>query len=218
MKHWTDTFQDKGMRKKLIDQIRDKGISDERVLEAMNKIPRHYFLDGAFKSKAYEDNAFRIGSGQTISQPYTVAFQTMLLEVEQNHKVLEIGTGSGYQACILGELAGAVYTIERHKPLFEKAKKIIRYLGYKNIRTFFGDGYRGLPAFSPFDSILITAAAPGVPETLMAQLKTGGYMVVPVGKGEVQTMQRIKKISETEIESEDFGAFAFVPMLKGKVG
>ena len=212
-----DTYRHKGMRKKLIQTIRSKGIQDERVLQAMEEIPRHLFLDEAFVSFAYDDTAFKIGHGQTISQPYTVAYQSELLEVKPEHTVLEIGTGSGYQACVLAHLCKTVYTIERYKPLFEKAKKLVKQLGYKNIRCFFGDGFEGAPAFAPYDRILITAAASDVPDKLLDQLKVGGKMVIPVGAGEVQRMKRITRLESGELEFEEFDQFKFVPMLKGKV-
>lgn len=212
-----DTFRHKGMRKKLIAVLREKGITDDRVLDVMESIPRHWFLDEAFVNFAYDDTAFKIGEGQTISQPYTVAFQTQLLQVNAQHHVMEIGTGSGYQAAVLAGLAAKVYTIERHKKLSDKARKLLRQLGYTNVRCFFGDGFQGIPAFAPYDRIIVTAAAPEIPGTLLAQLKVGGMMVLPYGKGEVQIMQRITKTGETEYSTEKFDAFKFVPMLKGAV-
>ena len=203
------------MRKQLVDSLREKGIEDEKVLQAINAVPRHLFMDNAFINFAYQDKAFPIGAGQTISQPYTVAFQTQLLEIEQGDKVLEIGTGSGYQACVLLEMQAKVFSIERHKSLYAKTKAFLESHNY-NARLFFGDGYKGLPAFAPFDKILITAAAPYIPEELKDQLKVGGFMVIPLGEGETQEMQRMTKISETEFKSEKFGQFSFVPMLKNK--
>ncbi|MBK8956437.1 MAG: protein-L-isoaspartate(D-aspartate) O-methyltransferase [Saprospiraceae bacterium] len=210
-----DTYRHKGLRAQLVEEIRKKGISDERVLAAMNKVPRHLYLDNAFEEWAYKDNAFPIDCEQTISQPYTVAFQTSLLNVEPKHKVLEIGLGSGYQASILFELGAKVYSIERHKPLFFKTTKLLNQLGYKGIRTFYGDGFKGLPLFAPFDRILVTAAAPLVPKELINQLKTGGCLIIPVTKGDLQQMLRITKISDQETKEERFGDFRFVPMLEG---
>lgn len=210
-----DSYRHKGMRRKLIESVRMKGIRDERVLSAMDIVPRHFFFDSSFVEFAYEDKAFPIGSGQTISQPYTVAYQTELLCLERGMKVLEIGTGSGYQACILETMGMKVYTIERQKLLYEKTKELLRELKY-HIRTYYGDGYLGLKAHAPFDRILITAAAPNIPETLINQLKPGGIMVVPVGAHDIQVMKKIIKISETETVSETHGTFRFVPMLGEK--
>ena len=211
----TDTFRHKGLRKKLIDLLRTKGIADDNVLNAMNIIPRHYFFDSSFLEFAYEDKAFPIGSGQTISQPYTVAFQSELLKVEKGMRILEVGTGSGYQASILAEMGARVYTIERQKLLYDTLKALDPPLHYR-IRLFYGDGYAGLPAHAPFDRILITAAAPYIPEALVNQLAPGGILVAPVGKGDSQIMTRILKISETEIKTETHGTFRFVPMLTDK--
>src|SRR5690554_5413274 len=210
-----DTFRHKGLRKQLVDQLREKGIDDEAVLEAINKVPRHLFMDNAFLNFAYKDQAFPIGAKQTISQPFTVAFQTQLLKVEPREKVLEIGTGSGYQSCVLLEMGAKVFSIERHRSLYQRSKKQLNDLGYFP-KLFFGDGYKGLPAFAPFDKIIITAAAPYVPEDLKKQLKVGGIMVIPHGKGKSQQMQRITKISEEKFEVEDFRSFSFVPMLHNK--
>lgn len=204
------------MRKKLIDSIRDKGISDERVLEAMNNIPRHYFLDTALDNIAYEDRAFPIAEGQTISQPYTVAYQTELLQVQPLEKVLEIGTGSIYQATVLAEMGAKVFTIERQKKLFDKTKDFIFKSRYPNIKFFYGDGFEGLPTFAPFDKVLITAAAPYIPPRLIDQLKPGGKMVIPVEAGGTQKMLRLTKTSEGSFTEEVFDNFSFVPMLKGK--
>lgn len=211
-----DNYRHKGLRKKLVETIKEKGITDQRVLEAVNAIPRHFFLDPAFVETAYEDIAFQIGQGQTISQPFTVAYQTQLLEVKKRDKVLEIGTGSGYQACILAHLGAKVFTIERQKKLFEKTKKLIEQIGVPNIRMFYGDGFEGVPAYAPYDKILITAAAPSVPLKLFAQLKVGGCLVMPYGEGRVQEMQRITKVDASNYEREEFEEFRFVPMLKGK--
>jgi protein-L-isoaspartate(D-aspartate) O-methyltransferase len=206
-----DTYRHQGLRRKLTDLLRQKGISDENVLKAIYAVPRHYFFDSSFLEFAYEDKAFPIGSGQTISQPFTVAFQTELLQVKPAMRVLEIGTGSGYQACILAEMGAKVYTIERQKLLYDKTKLTLPKMNFR-IRPFYGDGYLGLPAHAPFDRVLITAAAPYIPEALISQLKVGGMMVVPVGE-DVQIMHRLKRISETEVVSEQHGTFRFVPML-----
>jgi protein-L-isoaspartate(D-aspartate) O-methyltransferase len=210
-----DLYRHKGMRKKLVESIRKKGITDERVLEAINTIPRHFFLDSSFLEFAYEDKPFPIGSGQTISQPYTVAFQSELLQVVKGEKILEIGTGSGYQACILEHLGAKVFTIERQKRLFDKTKRFLQEHGYK-VKIFYGDGNLGLATFGPFDKILITAAAPDLHNNLISQLKTGGIIVVPLGSGEVQTMMRYTKLPDGRLEAESFGAFRFVPLLGEK--
>jgi protein-L-isoaspartate(D-aspartate) O-methyltransferase len=206
-----DTYRHQGLRQKLTDLLRQKGIRDENVLKAINSVPRHYFFDSSFLEFAYEDKAFPIGSGQTISQPYTVAFQTELLHVKPGTRVLEIGTGSGYQACILAEMGAKVYTIERQKLLYDKTKLTLPKMNFR-IRPFYGDGYKGLPAHAPFDRILITAAAPFIPDALIAQLKVGGLMVIPVGE-DIQIMHRLRRVSETEVISEQHGSFRFVPML-----
>ena len=211
-----DNYQHKGMRKKLVEEIRSKGITDMKILNAINKIPRHLFLDSAFTEYAYEDKPFPIGSGQTISQPYTVAFQTELLQVKKGAKILEIGTGSGYQACVLAELGAKVYSIERQKKLYQRTKEMLPKLGYRNVKLFYGDGYKGVPAFAPYDGILITAAAPEIPGKLVDQLKPGGVFVLPVGEGEVQTMIRLTKQEDGTLREEHFGAFRFVPLLKNK--
>ena len=196
--------------------IRGKGITDEKILHAVERIPRHFFLDSAFDEVAYEDKAFPIAEGQTISQPYTVAYQTQLLDVKPFHKVLEIGTGSAYQASVLAELGAQVYTIERQKKLFEGNKKFQFIKKYPNIKFFYGDGYEGLPTFAPFDRVLITAAAPDVPQKLIEQLKPGGVMVIPVGSGEVQVMKRLIKQADGGVVEEVYDRFSFVPMLGGK--
>ncbi|NPA68636.1 MAG: protein-L-isoaspartate(D-aspartate) O-methyltransferase [Chlorobi bacterium] len=211
----TDSYRHKGLRKRLIDEIKNKGIKDEKVLEAMLNIPRHFFTAKGFEERAYTDNALPIAADQTISQPYTVAFQTSLLNVKRGDKILEIGTGSGYQAAVLLELGAKLFTVERQKTLFLSSQKILKQLGYFPY-SYYGDGYNGLPAYSPFDKILITAGAPDIPENLLNQLKTGGVMVIPVGKRDSQEMLRIIKISETEYKTENHGKFIFVPMLKGK--
>lgn len=210
-----DTYRHKGLRKKLVEEIRSKGIHDEEVLAAIEKIPRHLFLDSSFVEFAYQDKPFPIGAGQTISQPYTVAFQTELLEVTKGDKVLEIGTGSGYQACVLIEMGARVFSIERHHALYVRTKELLARLQYSP-RLFYGDGYKGLPTFGPFDKILVTAAAPTIPEALKQQLKQGGMLVVPVGKGQTQTMKRLTKKEDDIFVEEDFGYFRFVPMLHDK--
>ena len=213
----SDTYRHKGMRKKLVESIRSRGITDEEVLKAMEVVPRHLFaFESAFIERAYEDNAFPIGEGQTISQPYTVAYQTQLLEVKKGDKILEVGTGSGYQACILAEMKAKVFTIERLKKLYEKAKAIIATLGYSQIKCFYSDGYEGLPTFAPFDKILVTAAAPFVPEKLIDQLKPNGMLVIPIGSGELQMMKRYTKLPNGEVVEELFDYFKFVPLLPGK--
>jgi len=216
MRTFEDTYRHKGMRKKLVDAIQKKGIRDEKVLNAIDKIPRHFFLDSAFDEVAYEDRAFPIAEKQTISQPYTVAYQTQLLEVKPFHKVLEIGTGSTYQACILAELGAQVYTIERQKKLFDMNKRFDYLKHYPNIKFFYGDGYEGLPTFASFDRVLITAAAPEVPAKLIDQLKKDGMMVIPMGTGNVQVMKRLIKLEDGNIKTEVFDRFSFVPMLVGK--
>ncbi len=208
-----DSYKHKGLRKQLVEQIRVKGITDDGVMEAINKIPRHLFLDSSFLEFAYQDKPFPIGSGQTISQPYTVAFQSELCEVKAGDKVLEIGTGSGYQACVLEELGAKVFTVERQKKLYLRSKKFLKELGYK-AKVFYGDGYKGLPAFAPFDKILITAGAPELPENLADQVKEGGMIIVPLGKGEVQMMMRYIKNADGSLREENHGTFRFVPLLK----
>jgi len=216
MRQFEDSYRYKGLRKKLVDGVRDKGITDERVLKALEDIPRHFFMDSAFDEKAYEDKAFPIGEGQTISQPYTVAYQSQLLQVKPFEKVLEIGTGSAYQAAVLAAMGALVYTIERQKKLFDLTRQFTFLKKYPNIKFFYGDGYEGLPTYAPFDKVLITAAAPAIPPKLMDQLKPGGMMVVPVGEGEIQQMMRITKQSNGSIKEEVFDNFSFVPMLEGK--
>lgn len=216
MRKFEDTYRHKGLRKKLIQSIREKGITDERVLEAMMNIPRHYFLDTALEQIAYQDRAFPIGEGQTISQPYTVAYQTQLLQIKQYDKVLEIGTGSAYQAIVLAEMGVNVYTIERQKKLFDLTKNFILRSKYPNIKFFYGDGFEGLPTFAPFDKILITAAAPIIPPKLVEQLKVGGKMVIPLDDNGVQKMLRLTKLEDGNLEEERFSDFSFVPMLKGR--
>ncbi len=210
-----DTYRHKGLRNKLVEEVRAKGIRDERVLAALAEVPRHFFLDSSFVEIAYEDKPFPIGSGQTISQPYTVAFQTELLQIKKSEKVLEIGTGSGYQACVLTEMGAKVFGIERHHSLVKKTRVLLEDMKYR-VRLFYGDGFKGLPAFAPFDKILITAAAPHIPEMLMEQLKVGGIMVLPIGSGDTQVMTRITKLADDRWEEERFGTFRFVPMLGNK--
>ncbi len=210
-----DTYRHKGMRRKLVNEIRKKGILDEEILEAIYSVPRHLFLDSGFLNYAYVDKPFPIGSGQTISQPYTVAFQTELLNVKSGARILEIGTGSGYQACVLAALGVEVYSIERQKKLFEKARDFLPRLGF-DVHLFYGDGYLGLPQEAPFDGVLITAAAPEIPTCLFDQLKSGGVLVSPVGSGDIQTMVRYTKSKTGKISKEKFGSFRFVPLLKEK--
>ncbi len=210
-----DTYRHKGLRKNLIDELRSKGIDDERVLEAMMKVPRHLFMDTSFIKYAYKDQAFPIGCGQTISQPYTVAFQTRLLDIKRHNKVLEVGTGSGYQTAILVELGAKVYTIERQRELYMKAQSFLPSIGYK-ANFFYGDGYEGQPSYGPFDRILITAGATEIPDKLKSQLAIGGIMVIPLGDSNSQVMTRIVRNSEEEYEITEHGRFVFVPLLKGK--
>ena len=216
MRPTEDTYRHKGLRKKLTDVIRTKGIKDDKILEAIGRIPRHFFLDSAFDDVAYEDRAFPIGEGQTISQPYTVAYQSFLLQVKPFEKVLEIGTGSVYQACVLAELGAQVHTIERQKKLFDSNKAFSFLKKYPNIKFFYGDGYEGLPTYAPFDKVLITAAAPEIPQKLIDQLKPGGMMVLPLGAGDVQQMKRVTKLERGAIKEEVFDNFSFVPMVEGK--
>ncbi len=218
MRNYEDTYRHKGLRKKLVDTLKEKGITDNNVLQAINNIPRHFFLDSAFDEIAYEDRAFPISNGQTISQPYTVAYQTQLLQVQPNEKILEIGTGSIYQASVLCEMGAKIFTIERQKNLFEKTKTFFFKSKYSNLKFFYGDGFEGLPTFAPFDKILITAAAPFVPPKLMEQLKTGGKMVLPIDEGMHQRMLRLTKNDNGSYEEEAFENFSFVPMLTGKNG
>ena len=210
-----ESFRHKGLRKKLVEILREKGITDEKVLLAIDRVPRHLFLDSGFLEFAYQDKAFPIGSGQTISQPFTVAYQTQLLQVIPGEKILEIGTGSGYQSCVLLEMGAKVYTIERQKKLFEKTKAFLPTIGY-NPKMFYGDGYKGLTPYTPFDRIIITAAAPDIPQELIKQMKDGGILVIPVGPQEIQTMVTIQKISPTETIRLEHSKFRFVPMLENK--
>jgi protein-L-isoaspartate(D-aspartate) O-methyltransferase len=212
---YSDNYRHKGLRKKLVEGLKRKGISDEAILEAIGTIPRHYFLDQAFDDWAYKDVAFPIDADQTISQPFTVAMQTQLLKVKPKDKILEIGTGSGYQACVLSYLGAKVYTIERQEKLYLQTSEFLPEIGFGNIRTLFGDGFKGAPRFAPFDKILITAAAPEIPGALLEQLKVGGYLVIPLGEGEIQEMLRLTKVSDKKIKKEKFGSYRFVPLLKG---
>lgn len=211
-----DSYKHKGMRKKLVEVLMRKGITNQAVLNAINKIPRHFFLENAFEEHAYEDKAFPIGNGQTISQPYTVAFQTQCLEIKKNDKVLEIGTGSGYQTAVLLELGANVYSIEYVKELFDKTKYFLKFLGYNPV-LFHGDGTLGLQKHAPYDKIIVTAGAPTVPETLIEQLSINGVMIIPVGDKEKQSMIKLTKISEKKLSQETFENFSFVPLI-GKNG
>ena len=216
MEHLRDTFKHKGRRRQLIEELAQMGIQDQRILSAFDAIPRHYFLDLAFDEQAYTNMAFQIRSGQTISHPYTVAFQTELLQLEKSMRVLEIGTGSGFQTSILCALGARVFSIERHQPLHAKAKRMIEFFGF-NASLFFGDGYKGNRVYVPYERILVTCGAPDIPDVLMEQLKVGGLMVIPVGEGAEQKMLRIHKTTETTYTTEEFGTFKFVPMLERTV-
>lgn len=210
-----DTNKHQGLRNQLAKVLEEKGITDKNVLEAIKKIPRHLFLNSSFEDFAYQDKAFPIGAGQTISQPYTVAFQSQLLEVKRGDKVLEIGTGSGYQTAVLFALGATVYTIERQNELFKSTSLLLPKLGVRPKHISFGDGYKGLPNYAPFDSIIVTAGAPMIPQPLMAQLKIGGRLVIPVGD-EIQIMTMLIRINETQFEKHEFGDFKFVPLLENK--
>ena len=210
-----DSYRHKGLRKKLVDELKRMGINDSRVLEAINAVPRHYFLTSAFLEFAYDNKAFQIGVGQTISHPFTVATQSQLLKVEPGMKVLEIGTGSGFQTAVLCELGAKVYSIERQKLLHDNSKKLLEKMRYKAHLTY-GDGYKGLPAFAPFDRIIITCAIPKVPEALLMQLKPGGIIVMPYGEGETQQMMVIQETEDGAFNSEFHGSFSFVPMLENR--
>ena len=210
-----DNYRHKGLRKQLVDTLRAKGITNETVLAAIGEVPRHVFLDSSFVELAYQDQAFPIGSGQTISQPHTVAFQTQLLQVEKGMKVLEIGTGSGYQACVLAAMGAKVFSIERQRNLYFKTKEILEQLPFR-VKTFLGDGFEGLPTYAPFDRVIITAGAPNIPEALIDQMKTNAIMVIPMDNpnGFGQIMMRITKLEDGTLKREAFGGFKFVPMLK----
>jgi protein-L-isoaspartate(D-aspartate) O-methyltransferase len=212
-----DTYRHKGLRKELVQVLRNKNITDENVLSAIGNIPRHLFIgESVFDEDAYTDKAFPIGEGQTISQPFTVAYQSQLLNVKRGEKILEVGTGSGYQAAVLSVMGAKVFTIERHKKLYERTKPLLMKLGY-HVKCFFGDGYEGLPLFAPFEKIIITAAAPEIPHSLLDQLVIGGFMVIPFENEGVTEMLRITRKSAKVFDQEIFDRFAFVPMLKGKV-
>ncbi|MBK8566974.1 MAG: protein-L-isoaspartate(D-aspartate) O-methyltransferase [Saprospiraceae bacterium] len=209
-----DSYRHKGLRRKLVDSLRKKGITDERVLAAMEAVPRHFFLDSAFADLAYEDKALPIDREQTISQPYTVAFQTQLLNVLKRDRILEIGTGSGYQAAILSKIEARVFTVERQEALYHKAQKLLAELGFSNVRCYYRDGTKGMREFAPYDKIIVTAGALEVPKILLDQLKIGGIMVIPVGTRS-QKMLRITKLADDEFQEEDFGDFRFVPFVGG---
>lgn len=210
-----DTNKHKGLRNKLVELLAQKGITDKRVLEAIREIPRHLFLNSSFEDFAYQDKAFPIGAGQTISQPYTVAFQSQLLEVKEGDTILEIGTGSGYQTAVLVKMGAKVYSIERQNELFKTTKLLLPKLGINPKHLSFGDGYKGLPQYAPFDSIIVTAGAPFIPNPLMAQLKIGGKLVIPLGENE-QIMTMLIRKNETQFEKHEFGEFRFVPLLENK--
>jgi protein-L-isoaspartate(D-aspartate) O-methyltransferase len=208
-----DNYRHKGMRRQLVKTVRNKGIKNEKILNAIGKIPRHYFLmDSALVEHAYDDKAFPIGEGQTISQPYTVAFQTEILDVKPNDKVLEIGTGSGYQAIVLLEMGADLYTIEYQKKLYERTKKFLPQIGYQ-ANFFYGDGSKGLKRFAPYDKIIVTAGAPTVPAELINQLKIGGVLIIPVGNAKTQKMLRVTKLENNKLSTEEFSDFKFVPLL-----
>lgn len=209
----TDSYKHKGLRKKLLEELKKMGISDQKVLDAMNAVPRHYFLSSAFLEFAYENKAFQIGAGQTISHPFTVATQTQLLKVEPGMKVLEIGTGSGFQTAVLCEMGAKVFSIERQKLLHDNSKKLLTLMGYKP-HLVYGDGYKGLPSFAPFDRVIITCAIPVIPEEVMLQMKPGGLLVMPFGEGEVQQMMVVEEMPDGTFQSELHGKFSFVPMLE----
>ncbi|KGO81524.1 MULTISPECIES: protein-L-isoaspartate(D-aspartate) O-methyltransferase [Flavobacterium] len=212
-----DTGKHQGLRNQLVSVLEQKGITDKNVLAAIKKIPRHLFLDSSFEDYAYQDKAFPIGAGQTISQPYTVAFQSQLLEVEPEHKILEIGTGSGYQTAVLCTMGAKVYSVERQRELFKTTSLLLPKLGIRPKHLSFGDGYKGLPNFAPFDSVIVTAGAPFIPKPLMAQLKIGGRLIIPVDNEQgVQIMTMLIRKNETQFEKHEFGEFRFVPLLENK--
>lgn len=218
-----DEYLFKGKRKRLVEQLRVKGIKNDQVLLAIEKIPRHLFFDAttgrpALLDHAYSDKALPIGAGQTISHPFTVAFQTEQLDVKQGEKVLEIGTGCGYQTAVLIEMGARVFSIERQKTLFDKTKLFLPFIGYNGVKLIYGDGYKGLPQFAPFDKIIVTAGAPYIPNDLLAQLKIGGILLIPIGEGDTQEMVWLKKNSETNFDKKVLGNFKFVPLLQNKSG
>lgn len=208
-----DSYKHKGLRRKLVDELAKMGISSKPVLDAMMAVPRHYFLSSAFLEFAYDNKAFQIGAGQTISHPYTVAFQSQLLKVEPGMKVLEIGTGSGFQTAVLCEMGAKVFSIERQKMLHDNSKILLSKMGYK-AHLVYGDGYKGLPAFAPFDRVIITCAIPKIPEELLIQLRPGGLLVMPYGEGEVQQMMVVEELEDGSFQSQMHGHFSFVPMLE----
>lgn len=210
-----DTAKHQGLRNQLISILKEKGITDTAVLDAIKKIPRHLFLNSSFENYAYQDKAFPIGAGQTISQPYTVAFQSQLLEIKKDDKVLEIGTGSGYQTAVLCLMGAKVYSVERQNELFKQTVALLPKLGIRPKHLSFGDGYKGLPTYAPFDRIIVTAGAPFIPQPLMAQLKIGGRLVIPLGD-DVQVMTLLIRKSETQFEKHELGEFRFVPLLGDK--
>ena len=210
-----DTLKHKGKRNQLVKTLEEKGIKEQAVLDAIRAVPRHLFMDSGFEDHAYQDKAFPIGSDQTISQPYTVAYQTELLQISPGNKVLEIGTGSGYQTAVLLHMGARVYTIERQRGLFKKTSRFFSRMGYRPKKFVFGDGYKGLPEHAPYDGIIVTAGAPRIPRELMSQLAIGGRLVIPVGE-ETQTMMRVIRKSEKEFERQQHGAFRFVPLLEDK--
>lgn len=210
-----DNYREKGARKRLVDLLKKKGIEDEAVLKAIGKVPRHFFFDETFWNQAYNDIAFPIGEGQTISQPYTVAYQTQLLHIHKGDKVLEIGTGSGYQTCILMELGAKVYTIERQEKLYERTIQVLPYMGYKP-HFFLGDGSKGIQGHAPYDKIIVTAGAPWVPDVMLRQLTIGGLMVIPVGDEEKQKMMTVLRVGENDFERIELDTFRFVPLVGDK--
>jgi protein-L-isoaspartate(D-aspartate) O-methyltransferase len=210
-----DTFKQQGKRRQLVESLKQKGIKDNSLLEAINRVPRHLFMESSFEDFAYQDKAFPIAEGQTISQPFTVAFQTELMQVKKGDKILEIGTGSGYQTAVLCELGAIVYSIERQQKLFKSTKRFLEKLGYRPKHLSFGDGYKGLPDYAPFDKIIVTAGAPFVPKPLMAQLKIGGRMVIPVGE-DPQIMTLFVRTAKDKFDKHTFGEFRFVPLLEDK--
>lgn len=214
----SDHYKHRGMRQQLVKKLRAKGIRDEKVLDAISQVPRHVFVDRAFEDHIYNDRPFSIGANQTISHPYTVAFQTQLLQVCKGDKVLEVGTGSGYQACVLAHMGAKVYSIERQKSLFDYTSTLLPKIGYGQIRTLFGDGYKGAPRFAPYDKIIVTCGATEIPKALLEQLAIGGKMVIPVGFENQQEMFLITRISKTKFTKDKYGVFAFVPFLKGTNG